>query len=88
MIDKSEYNCILQDIEEILQNSSKYKEEDIKSIQLMKDDIINDIQKELMESRRKKINKVRNIPEPIVPMTEERQRKRDKINQLKKEGRL
>lgn len=81
MISSSDKDMLL-DIEKILQNPSIYSESDLKDVQLMKDDIINDIQKELLESRRKKINKIMNIPELPHSIPAEI---REKIEKAKKE---
>jgi hypothetical protein len=59
MYGKCEHKCILEDLDEILNNHSVYDKDTIKSIQIMKDGLLNDIHKEKMKDRRLKIEKIK-----------------------------
>ena len=85
MINPTTDQDLLSQIEIILQNKSTVSEEDYKEALQIKKDILDDIQKELIKSRRKKINKLMNIPEP--PMSKEKKEKLENIkHRLKKFG--
>jgi hypothetical protein len=58
-MDKCEHKCILADLDEILKNHSVYDKDTIKSIQIMRNGLLNDIHKEKMKDRRLKIEKIK-----------------------------
>jgi hypothetical protein len=66
---------ILKEIDELLKHKNQLSEAEYEETLKMREDSLNIIQKELLEERRKKINKIMNIPEP--PKSEERLKKEE-----------
>jgi chemotaxis protein histidine kinase CheA len=76
---------LIKELDTLLQHKDLMPEDTYQEALRMKKDILNDIQTELMRSRRKKINKLMNIPEVVRPVSEETRRKIDYINKIRKE---
>ena len=72
---------VLRHAEELLKYKDQLTEAEYLEVLQMKNDALDDIQEELLESRRKKIYKLLNIPEPRLSVAE-LEKRLEKIEKL------
>jgi C4-type Zn-finger protein len=78
--DYSGHQGMLEKVDQMLQNRAVFNDTDIEELHKIKKEILDSIQKDLMDDRRKKLNKILNIPEP--PMSEEKRKKLDRVKEI------
>jgi len=79
------YPALLKDVEDLLDHPEHFSLGQYEEVIKLKKDILNDIQKDLLDSRRKKINKLMNIPEQPRIISAEKRAKIDKVKLILKE---